>query len=104
MTESPAWLGAPSDWWLVITVSALVGAIGAALAVSARAEPGVDAMVLGAGSAVGLGLVDLVYVGRGRISPVYLLDAAVELPIAIAWLASHGTPEPGGAVAHTPRS
>jgi hypothetical protein len=88
--------GPKTEWWLVLTVSALVGAIGSALGVAARGEPGLETAVLGAGSAAGLGLIDVVYVSRGRISPVYLLDAAVQLPLAAAWLAgesrqrSHG--------------
>jgi hypothetical protein len=80
--------GPKREWWLVLTVGSLVGAVGAALAVSARGEPGPEILVLGAGSAAGLGVIDVVYVLRGRISPVYLLDAAVELPLAGAWLAS----------------
>ena len=34
---------------------------------------------IAAGCAGGLAAIDLVYVLRGRISPVYLLDAALEL-------------------------
>ncbi len=78
--------GRKSEWWLVLTVSALVGAVAAALAVSARGEPGPETAVLGAGAAAGLGVIDIVYVARRRISAVYLLDAAVQLPIAVAWL------------------
>lgn len=36
-------------------------------------------------SAAGLALIDLVFVGRGRISPVYLLDAAAEAVLVVAW-------------------
>src|SRR5947209_20416512 len=32
--------GPKTEWWLVLTVSALVGAVGAALGVAARGEPG----------------------------------------------------------------
>jgi hypothetical protein len=80
--------GRKTEWWLVLTVSALVGAVAAALALSARGEPGPETALLGAGSAAGMGLIDVVYVSRGRISPVYLLDAAVQLPIAAAWIVS----------------
>jgi hypothetical protein len=80
--------GPKTEWWLVLTVSALVGAVGAALAVSVRGEPETETVVLGAGAAAGLGLIDLVYAARGRISPVYLLDAAVQLPMAVAWFLS----------------
>ena len=37
------------------------------------------------GSAVGLALVDLVFVARRRIAPVYLADAAAETALLFAW-------------------
>lgn len=52
--------GPKTDLWLVKTV----GVIGAVLGVS------------------GLAAVDVFYVAKGRISPVYLLDAAAELALA----------------------
>jgi drug/metabolite transporter (DMT)-like permease len=78
--------GHKREWWLVLTVGGLVGSISAALAVAARGEPGPETVVLGVGSAAALGLVDIVYVRRGRLRRVYLLDAAVELPIVLAWI------------------
>ena len=78
--------GPKTEWWLVQTVSVLVGAIGGVLAGAARRRrvtPEIAA--LGAGSAVGLAAIDVVYVARRRISPVYLIDAAVELLCAEAW-------------------
>jgi hypothetical protein len=83
--------GEKTEWWLVQTVSALVGAGGATLALAAARDPGTESVVLGAGAASGLGLIDLVYVARRRIAPVYLLDAAAQLALAGAWLlaASH---------------
>jgi hypothetical protein len=42
---------------------------------------------LASGSAAGLGGVDLVYVSKRRISPVYLFDAVAEAGIILAWLA-----------------
>jgi hypothetical protein len=80
--------GRKTEWWLVLTVSALVGAVGAALATSVRGHPGTETAVLGAGAAAGMGLIDVVYVSRGRISPVYLVDAALQLPMAAAWVLS----------------
>jgi hypothetical protein len=78
--------GPKTEWWLVLTVAGLVGAAGGALGVAARREPGPDTVVLGAGCACALGVIDVVYVCRRRIAPVYLLDAAVQLPIALAWI------------------
>lgn len=60
--------GRKTEWWLVLTVSALVGAVGAALAVSVRAKPETETVVLGAGAAAGLGLIDVTYVSRRRAS------------------------------------
>src|SRR5947209_3271312 len=53
--------GPKSEWWLVLTVSALVGSVAAALGLAAREEPGPESVVLGFGSALGLGLVDVIY-------------------------------------------
>ncbi|MBV9195312.1 MAG: hypothetical protein JO168_14300 [Solirubrobacterales bacterium] len=78
--------GPKTEWWLVMTVSALVGAVAGSLALAARGPVTAETAVLGAGCAVGMGLVDVTYVCRRRISPVYLLDAAVQLPIAAAWV------------------
>jgi hypothetical protein len=81
--------GPKSEWWLVITVSGLVGAIGVSLCLAAiRDEVGAEAAVLGAGSAAALGAIDVVYVARRRIAPVYLLDGAAELALVAAWLAA----------------
>jgi hypothetical protein len=79
--------GPKQDWWLVITVASLIGAVGATLAMGARhGNPGPELAVLGGGVAAGLATVDIVYVARRRISPVYLLDSAVELGFVAAWL------------------
>jgi drug/metabolite transporter (DMT)-like permease len=78
--------GPKHDWWLVLTVSALVGGVGATLAVSARGQPPGEVVVLGAATATALGTIDVVYAARGRIPRVYLVDAAVQLPLAAAWV------------------
>jgi hypothetical protein len=71
--------GPKREHWLVRTVGALVCAIAASLAVGARsADPGPATEVLAGGSALALGTIDVVYVARGRISPVYLADAAAQ--------------------------
>ena len=67
--------GPKVDDWLVKTIGGLIAAVGVALV-------GRDDRVLGVGSAVALGAADVVYAGRGRISPVYLADAVVELAFA----------------------
>lgn len=80
--------GPKSEGWLVKTVGALVAAVGAGLLVSARrGTPGSDMAIVGGGSAAALAVVDLVYVKRGRIRPVYLLDAVPETVLLLGWIA-----------------
>jgi hypothetical protein len=63
--------GPKRDIWLVRTVGALAAAIGIPLL---RGE----SRTLAATSAVAFGVIDTGYVAVGRISPVYLLDAAAQ--------------------------
>jgi hypothetical protein len=78
--------GPKVDGWLVKTVGALVAVTGGVLLSAAKREritPEIAA--LGAGTAVALGTIDVVYVARRRISPVYLLDAALEGVFLVGW-------------------
>jgi hypothetical protein len=84
--------GPKLEWWLVLTVGTQVSAIGATLARAAQRDRVTSELrLLGAGAAAGLGAIDVVYVARGRISPVYLADAVVELALLTAWLRSGET-------------
>jgi hypothetical protein len=78
--------GPKLEMWLAKTVGAAVAAAGASLAVAAarRRESEPEVLTLAFGSAAALGLVDLVYVAKGRISPVYLVDAVAEAALAVA--------------------
>jgi hypothetical protein len=79
--------GPKTDLWLVRTVGVLVTVIGAVLIAAARPRRITDEIVLlGAGSALGLAGIDLVYGFSGRISAVYLADAVVEIGLAAVWL------------------
>jgi hypothetical protein len=81
--------GPKHDFWLVQTVGALIGVSGATLAIAARDRDSLETpavRVLAIGTALSLTAVDLVFVLRRRISPVYLADAAVELAIVAGWL------------------
>lgn len=82
--------------WLVRTVSGLLVTIGMEQLRNASSIERVSvAKRLGMGTAVTLTAIDLVYVAKGRISKIYLLDAAVELFIIRAWLqTSHLTSTP----------
>lgn len=78
--------GPKTDDWLVQTVGALLATFGATLALAGfrhRITP--EWRLLAAGFALVLALVDIVFVARDVISPIYLADAAVELPLALAW-------------------
>jgi hypothetical protein len=78
--------GPKTDVWLVKTVGCLVTVTGGVLCyagVRGRRTP--EALMLGAGTALALAAIDVVYVGRGRISPIYLADAAAEIGLAVGW-------------------
>jgi hypothetical protein len=78
--------GPKVDRWLVKTVGATVAAIGASLAVASRQDrASTETVVLATGSAAALGAIDVVYAVKGRISPVYLIDAGIQALILLAW-------------------
>jgi hypothetical protein len=79
--------GSKTDAWLVKTVGVLVSVIGGALAVAGlRRSSGPEVPVLAIGSAVGLAGIDVVYVAKGRIARIYLLDAVAEAALVSAWI------------------
>jgi hypothetical protein len=78
--------GPKYDKWLARTLGGLVTAVGAALIAGAfELRPSRSLRLLGIGSAVALGLADVVYAARGRISKVYLGDALAEGALAASW-------------------
>lgn len=80
--------GRKQDFWLVETVGVTVASIGLGLAqaVVRRRPVPPELRTVAVASAAGLGAVDVLYVARRRISPVYLLDAAVEAAFLSVWL------------------
>lgn len=79
--------GPKKDKWLVRTVSGLLVIIGMEQLRSPGNAAGMAvARRLGIGTAATLAAIDLVYAGKGRISKIYLLDAAVELSLIRSWL------------------
>lgn len=80
--------GPKTDAWLVQTVGALLAVIGVALLLVAR-RPRVDAewKFLAAAAAFVLAAVDVIFVHRRVIPPIYLADAAAETLLVAAWLA-----------------
>jgi hypothetical protein len=85
--------GAKTDVWLVYTVGCLVAAVGASLLVAAfTGRTSLEVIVLAVGSAVALAGIDLIFVVRGVISWVYLLDALAEGGLVAWWVLSYVGP------------
>jgi hypothetical protein len=81
--------GPKRDFWLVQTVGALIGVTGASLALAARDSRAVEEAsikTLAIGSALSLAAVDVAFVAKRCISPIYLLDATAELVLAAGWI------------------
>jgi hypothetical protein len=87
--------GHKRDLWLVRTVGALIGVTGATILSAAQRDRITGEIAfLAAGSAGALGAVDTIYTSRGRIPPVYLLDAVAEAGLVALWLGlSRGQPQ-----------
>lgn len=78
--------GPKTDKWLVRTVGGLLLVNGIAQLLAGRAGAQVQhAKRLGMGTAATLTAVDLIYVGNGTLSKMYLLDAAAELLWITLW-------------------
>jgi hypothetical protein len=83
--------GPKADFWLAQTVGVLVASLGAGLLEAARRDHVTRELALvGAFAAAGLAATDTVFVLRGRIRPIYLVDAVVDCALAAAW-ARNGT-------------
>jgi len=79
--------GREADHWLVMTVGVLITAVAITLLVAAcRRRHPVEAAVLALGSAIGLTAIDVVYVARQVILPIYLVDAVAECILIAAWV------------------
>ena len=75
--------GPKIDLWLVRTVAVLTLVIGAAVLLAWRRNRLLpETAVVAIGAALGYAVIDVVYALGGRISPVYLLDAVLELAFA----------------------
>jgi hypothetical protein len=78
--------GPKTDFWLVRTVGALVAVAGAVMVMAGvrdRISP--EVRLLAEGTAASFTAVNTVYVRQGRISKIYLLDAAAEVVLLAAW-------------------
>jgi hypothetical protein len=83
--------GPKTDLWLVKTVGIILAVIGLVLIVAqVNAEINTSIILLAIGSALGLALVEFVYVAKRVISPIYLGDAVLELIPTGWWVISAG--------------
>jgi hypothetical protein len=79
--------GPKVDLWLVETVGILVLIIGIGLFTAARRNQITFPLsIIASGSAFGLICIDVIYVWQGVISPVYLLDAVLEVILFVMWI------------------
>lgn len=76
--------GPKREGWLVRTFGALVAVIGMTVLEVAGTTSRAAGARLAMRSAAALAVADAVFVWRGRIRPIYLLDAVVELALAAA--------------------
>jgi hypothetical protein len=84
--------GRQSDHWLVNTVAVLLTANALVFLFAAwRGRPSPEVMLLAVASAIGLAAIDLIYVSRGVLAPIYLADAAIEFVFlgGWVWVATH---------------
>lgn len=85
--------GGKTDLWLVYTVGVLVAVVGLVLLNAVRLRritP--DVVLLACGSAVALAGIDVVFVARQMIDPIYLADSAVEAVLLGWWAAARRQP------------
>jgi hypothetical protein len=75
-----------ADHWMLNTISALIIVISVVILSGAwRRRVSFEVSLLGIMSAAALTIIDVVYVARGTILPIYLADAAVEVVIIAVW-------------------
>lgn len=80
--------GPKTDLWLVRTVAALIIAIALTLLLGfVRNEISPEVRLLAMTSALALLAVDVIYVMKKVISPIYLADAVVEVVLISLWIA-----------------
>lgn len=78
--------GREADHWLVNTVAVLVLSIAITFLLAAwRGEFSLSLAWLAIGAPIGLLAIDVIYVMREVIAPIYLLDAAIEGALLVAW-------------------
>jgi hypothetical protein len=78
--------GDESDHWLVLTVAGLIVAISMGILAAAwQRRPSPEVVLLAVVAAIWLTGIDIVYVARGTILPIYLIDAVAEILLLLTW-------------------
>lgn len=78
--------GLEADHWLLMTVSVLILSVAVTLLLAGvRRTQTLEIGVLAIAAAVALTSIDVIYTLRRVIPPIYLLDAAIEVPLIAAW-------------------
>jgi len=88
--------GPKTDLWLVKTAGTLITVICGVIGVAGyrrRVSPEIG--LLAVGCAAGLAAIDVVYVAKKRISPMYLLDALAEGGLIALWALAWPTEKEG---------
>jgi hypothetical protein len=79
--------GSKTDLWLVEVVGILIAVISVAmLTASLEKRINIPVVVLAVGTALGLGIAELVYYFSGTIPFIYVLDAVLEFVLVALWL------------------
>jgi hypothetical protein len=75
-----------ADHWLVMTVGVLITAVAVSLLTAAwRRSASAEVAALAVSAAAGLTAIDVIYVYRQVIAPIYLVDAGLEVVLIAAW-------------------
>ncbi|HTK75483.1 MAG TPA: hypothetical protein VL371_09515 [Gemmataceae bacterium] len=78
--------GPKTDVWLVQAFGVVVGVVGVVLLVAAwRRKVPLEIVTLAVGMALALAGVDIIFVLRRSIGPVYLIDAMAEIGLVALW-------------------
>jgi hypothetical protein len=78
--------GLEADHWLVMTAGVLITAVALALLVAAwSGRHSAEIVTLAIGASLGLAAIDLIYVSRGVIAPIYLVDALIQALLIGGW-------------------
>ena len=79
--------GPKTDLWLVSTVGLLLAVVGIVLfCAGIRKKRNLEVFLLGLGSAASLASIEISHVYLKVISPIYLLDAFIEVVLVVCWI------------------